>query len=343
MGNVRSIPIENISSARIKACFGHYEEGGVVLKTQLLDLMEELLSGSGRDVPEMTRRLISFLHPQTKPDVTLLEFRDAFFQLDEVDLTESTLNESVTPVPKRVFDEKAMEDTGHVFILCTDIRRLSCDTYLLPTGPSLLPGKHWQYGFLKDSPFDNFSNDPDFDKFVERRWRRVKNWPAHLPEPILVNTHAKITSSPALFKESLSHSTEGVDLVWIHDALSMFLTQALALINSPTASGEKRKPRNGRKKFLIALPLLASGGGGANSLTGTLIREVYPVLLSFANAQNVDLALATIDPSVLAVMQSERRRFDAISGGRVWCQLPEKLREEGDKLAELIKKDKLVK
>lgn len=94
-------------------------------------------------------------------------------------------------------------------------------------------------------------------------------------------------------------------------------------------------------RYLLALPLLGTGFAGARRYSGHLVREILPVLYGFANDFNVDIALASIEPSQFAVIQAERRRFHKIQS-QVWSKLSPELKEKADYLAEFAHREQLT-
>lgn len=136
-------------------------------------------------------------------------------------------------------------------------------------------------------------------------------------------------------KTSSGSGVPAADLEWLLRALSLFLEHAKNYCTG-------RKPRAGRAKPLIALPLLGSGAAGGRSASGQLIREMLPILYGFSAANNIDIALCTVERTQWAVMQLERARFDKQTQGWVWSSLPVNLRQEAARLAEYARNDQLV-
>lgn len=170
-------------------------------------------------------------------------------------------------------------DAGHVFVLLADLRKLSCDTWVIPCGPTLMPDARWQV-----DPADFAGNTPELPGGA--RIRLVPQWPAAKPQPFVLNTHPAEASKLAGSQARLINQTwvapapvdasKPMDLQWVHESLTLYLDAALRYCRE-----RGRKPRNRRAKFLIALPLLASKL--APQFSGQLIREILPVLYGFAS------------------------------------------------------------
>lgn len=311
---------------------------------KLQPLFEELLKAGGVDsytTPEgMLKEIVSRVNIDSRGRVAFEEFRQA---LVAIELGKST---SFAEIPK---------DAGHVFVLLADLRKIACDCWVIPTGPTLIPTDRWM---VSESDFGALTPEP----IGGARIRMVPGWPAEKPQPFVLNTHppnrppplgsrqpsglsrggSVVLSSPSPRSSGASSplqfpstSVEKMDLQWVHESLHLFLDAALRFCRE-----KGRTPRNRRAKFLVCLPLLASKL--APQFSGQLIREILPLLYGFALGNGIDIGLATVDRTVFAVMQSERSRWSGMVRNMLWADLSPMLLQEGRRLADYASRDELA-
>lgn len=349
-----------LSSARIEEAFARHSVGREKIEPERLEgLVGELLRGLDAS---NVKAVLALLKAQQSP-MNGEEFKERLVEaLDRVGgakeggvvgLSQSLRNVSredvdVATAPPPVaaplrFDPNMAANSGHVFILLTDMRKLACDCFCIPTGPSLVPGKTW---ICAEDPVaaDLLAKLGPVRSDENQDVRIVPNWPTTRGQPICVSTHAVARAAkvdqgarPKVVptKTTSNSSVMEVNLEWVHRALALFLDAAKTFCSA-------RAPLYRRGKPLIALPLLGSGGAGARGASGQLIREMLPVLYGWVNANNMDVALCSVEKTQWAVMQLERRRFDQETSGWVWCSLPPNLKEEAERLANHAKEDQLV-
>jgi hypothetical protein len=191
---------------------------------------------------------------------------------------------------------------GHLFVFRGDLTRLACDAVILPCDdrlnitdvwrpllpPGLGPGDSSRWLRL---PADNREGDvvrlPDVDR---RLVRAVVTTP---------------TDGPAPTPE----------------------TVADRIVAGIRAAGKDLKPRDGRERPLVALPLVGTGTGGLRHRRGEVIDAL--LLRLRAAAQEIDIALVLWDSRDVAAVQ--HRRSDNID----WTELTVQLRNTADHLGQL--------
>ena len=98
--------------------------------------------------------------------------------------------------------------------------------------------------------------------------------------------------------------------------------------------------RNGKPKYLLALPVIGTGAGGARHNVGKVLRSLLKSLIVVAREVDVDIALVTIEDDVYAAAQLERRRLEA--AGLLRFQLSRHLTAHAERLAAMASSGHLV-
>jgi len=98
--------------------------------------------------------------------------------------------------------------------------------------------------------------------------------------------------------------------------------------------------RNGKPKYLIALPVIGTGSGGARHSVGKVLRALLKSLIVVAREVDVDVALVTIEEDVYAAAQLERRRLEAT--GLLRFPLSRHLTAHAERLAKMASSGHLV-
>lgn len=191
---------------------------------------------------------------------------------------------------------------GHVFVLRGDLTTFACDAVLVPTDARWnVVAAHWA-GLL---PSDRLSD-------VSRRgWARIQvddasaEW-ADMP----VDEHGRhvrliITAgaggNPARVAETVTACVRDL--------------------------APRLKPRKGRVRPLVALPLVGTGDGGFRTTRGALIRGLVPALRALSDGLDVDVALVVRDDRDHQAVQSQRVDDD-------WPALDRPLRDSADELGQ---------
>jgi len=204
---------------------------------------------------------------------------------------------------------------GHVFILHSDLRRLSCDAWLMPCDISARPLPQWYAE--PDPPPDDFSwGEPPTDWGDQGcRVMRVEGWPADRPQPWLVN----VGSGP------------GTPNPWFVKGAGQFLEAVGRELGG-------RRGRHGRARPLVALPIVGTGGGGGFDTAGDIVCHLLPELYTAARRHGVDVALVTNEAPAFAAAQAQRSRAEPDP----WPQLDAALKAEAARLAGFASRGRLV-
>jgi hypothetical protein len=307
------------SPASLRELFDHHGgASGHIDVFRLEGFLADLLGGE-QDGQEVLAQIVRRVHIDTRGRVSFEDLRRALVQIEQGD-------ESPPLQPPK--------DAGHVFVLLADLRKVSCDCWVIPTGPTLVPDARWMI-----DPADFAGLAPELPGGA--RIRQVPNWPPTKPQAFVLNTHPPIqrsSTSSSLVQRPSSPMTgrepfRKMDLQWVHESLTLYLDTALRWVKE-----RGNKPRNRRAKFLVCLPLLASKL--APQFSGQLIREILPLLYGFAVGTGIDVALCTIDKTVFAVMQAERARWGEMVAGMVWADLSSELLTEVEMLDRCTYTDK---
>lgn len=200
----------------------------------------------------------------------------------------------------------------HVFVARADLMRLACDAWLVPGGTGG-PGSTWKPALppkeQRLAPPPGWG-DPGAPR--ARLWADVDDG---TPLPILTNITATNRQGPA----------------WTVQGARDFLQVATAELRR-----RRRRPLNGRARFLLALPLLGTKGGGGEYYSGEITRLLVPLLreeaarLSKDGEIGVDVVLCLIEGPAWAAAQKMRLEDDDDDD---FAALPAALREKADALA----------
>ena len=102
-----------------------------------------------------------------------------------------------------------------------------------------------------------------------------------------------------------------------------------------TLTDTKRPPVFGRSKYLLAMPLLGTGGGGGGPFSGEVIRLLLHSMREESAKADVDVAVVLNDGPAWAAAQNERSDAD-------WAELPAAMRQAADDLAAKARNGDLV-
>ena len=209
-------------------------------------------------------------------------------------------------------DPRRPRPYGHVFVLLADITRLSCDAVAIPRATS--SGRpaafwySWPSGLLhaKARTTDlsrhvaRVDFEPSFDKMPQRYLVSVSGGRSRIVE--------FVTSNAIDFVEAATKDLQA----------------------------QGHAPRNGRPCYLLATPVLGTGGGGGFHLAGAVGQSLLDGLQQAAIENKVDVAIVTIERDVFAALQAVRQQ-------QKWCpMLPKSLLREAKRLADYALRGKLV-
>lgn len=209
----------------------------------------------------------------------------------------------------------------HVFILHGDLTRIACDAWLMPCGISGRPHRFWWTDVEEQPGFAWPTLPPDWDfdgrrclKLYDRERGPHEQWPT----PWLVNVGGG----------------SRVDIGWYVDGVREFMERV-------SQDAELERPRHGRARPLVALPLVGTGFGGARARAGQMVQALLPCLYESARTFGFDVALVARDLADYAAAQRERRRWHQ-EGTHRWPELGPGLRRQAQRLAERASAGELV-
>lgn len=198
--------------------------------------------------------------------------------------------------------------TPHVFVAWSDLKKLACDAWLVPGGNG--PGAVWRdalpTGWNVQALFSGFG-------ISEQRRAAVIMEVDGEPIPVLTDISGTNRRGPE----------------WYVAGAAEFLRVATQALRS-----SQRKPLHGRSRYLLALPLLGTKGGGGAAWSGEITSQLLPLLrdeaarLEVEGQVGIDVALVLFEGPAWAAAQRRRavdeRAFDA---------LPAPLKKKADALA----------
>lgn len=163
---------------------------------------------------------------------------------------------------------------GHLFVLRGDLTRLSCDAWALPTDGGMNIEPYWLEG-VPTEVRHSLRLPPE--GWSERRAAPATHWMPNAPRPWLLNVVGSFTR--------------------LAEALTAFV-----------AGASQAAPMHGRERPLLALPLLATGRGGAAGIKGELVQRLLDILYGLLDRYQVDLALVTHTAAAFTAVQKARPR-----------------------------------
>ncbi len=198
--------------------------------------------------------------------------------------------------------------TPHVFIAWADLKKLACDAWLVPGGRG--PGSTWRdalpAGWHVPALLNGFGID-------DAHRAAVMVDTTDEPLPVLANITGTKSEGPA----------------WYVAGAAEFLRVAVTALRKAG-----RAPLNGRSRYLLALPLVGTKGGGAAAWSGEITSLLVPMLRAEAmrleqdGEVGIDVALVLIEGPAWAAAQ--RRRND---DSHAFDALPVPLQQAADGLA----------
>ncbi len=217
--------------------------------------------------------------------------------------------------------------TSHVFVIRGDLLHLECDAWLLPTDTEPHVRAHWADGNERRRSKLSSAKTPIFleGKVLALE---VADWPPNEPLPIL-------TAIPTAGVQSV---TDLVPAVEAFIALGAELaverrSVQLSCLRSNDPAAELPRPRP-----LLAMPLLGTGGGGANLFRGDVLKTIMASARVAAAESNVDVVLVLKDERDFALAQMIRKQ----SPDRFWPALEPQLQSEAQVLADKAEQAILV-
>jgi len=168
---------------------------------------------------------------------------------------------------------------GHLFIVRSDLTRIACDAWLLPTDPWLNVRRQW----LSALP-SQFRGPDTFRRAAPKGFGRDRHmFVVEASSPVAVAT-----------------SIGGLPLDDILNNIREFLDAAIEIRAVSTVGG--------RQVPLFALPLVGTGRGGWNRRKGDVVAEVVAATSDWAMAHAADVCLVLDTPQAFAAAQAARRQ-----------------------------------
>lgn len=197
---------------------------------------------------------------------------------------------------------------GHLFLVQSDLTRLSCDAWLLPCGYALGVVDDWLRGGPK-LPIPRPPDDWDREGLRSFAWT---GWPDELPQPWLTNVGAR-----------------GRPVEWYVDGAVQFVRRA-------AEECARRRPRAGRARPLLGLPLIGTRHGGAYMYRGGVASTLLPALYDVLKEIDADLVLVLDQPEAMAACQRVRQDLET------WSELTSEECRLADELAQHARESHLA-
>lgn len=211
---------------------------------------------------------------------------------------------------------------GHVFCVNGSVCDLACDAFLCPASvpkdeaKHFLAGRifgHWRRKQTESYPqfmsnllskssqggramLKRYTDYPKAATFRDWPWEAFQKGKLPASLPFLVVGHVGYGSGSQ--HNNIPAESHVEQLV---DTLRNVLTVSLMELQS-----HQPKAQNGRERFLVAVPVLGTGSGGAIDLTGQVIVRTLQVLNDFAVQNAVDIVLVCADAATYALAQQIR-------------------------------------
>lgn len=222
----------------------------------------------------------------------------------------------------------AHPNAGHLLIVRADVRTLDCDAFLAPTNASLRLSRRW---YPHSEGGEDSSDDESAAAAASGAAERIpprrapsaggdetecvvvggRVWPSSRngccpPPAVWCDRHGE--RPPVIPTDVASH--EGSIDVLLGQATNFvrYATQALRL------QGER--PRNNRRRFRFALPVIGTGKGGLRKKTGEVLRRLVPHLQRIAADSGLgcpDIVLVARRQEMFVAAQRARTRLPGLS------------------------------
>lgn len=179
---------------------------------------------------------------------------------------------------------------AHLFVTRGDLTRLACDAWLLPTDRLLTISPEWR-------------------AFAPSDVRAPADWGE------TVRTFAIAGREPTPYATDVG-SVRGEAIEWYLEGVRQFVRTAAAQVRGDGI--------NGRERALLALPMVGTGAGGAQHVSGAMVKALVADLADLAREVGVDVALVTFTPQAFAAAQAARRELSR-NGRDLWPELDDAL------------------
>lgn len=216
------------------------------------------------------------------------------------------------------------DSPGHVFVCNASVCDIQCDAFLCPGDISLKTNtvtgsichqwhirsrksKATQNGGSKWHGTSELLTHDGFDRVVT-----LRDWPEDATFPLMVAGEVSLESQMKQFQNgrlASDLSSEEMRVEFLLETLRQFLKLATKLVR-------RRKPFVMRERYLLAVPVLGTGGGYAGDMTGQIVDGLLTRLNEFvATRGDIDVVLVTADDATYAHAQVIRNQ-GFLSGAR---------------------------
>lgn len=209
----------------------------------------------------------------------------------------------------------------HLFVFRGDLTQLACDAWLLPTDGAKVIVSAWVHAGSRLSR----EVVKTLGGFKPRRLPSAEN-----PGRIVrwLDPHGEGPGADGAVYLLDVGGGRDVSLAWYLDGVRSFLDAVTDDVRSGKirAAGRRARP-------LVGLPVIGTGGGGAASRKGEIIKAIIRVLLAHRPGPGgaFDVALVTYGPRSYAAAQAARRHLEQ-EGADLWPELRDK-RAAAERLA----------
>ena len=218
---------------------------------------------------------------------------------------------------------------GHVFLTHSDLTKINCDAWLLPSDAFFSVSKAWRLEEHVRTQIDRLrSNDAPRPSGWGDAGVRVLSLAS--PEEQQGRSHPYLVNVGGV-------STTAID--WYNEGVRQFL-QVVADQGASTGS------RTQRAKPLVGLPLVGTGYGGASGVAGAVVHALVQLLHESVEIHDIDVVLVLKDELTFVAAQNVRRQYLRDRFGpeptNSWPDLDAGLVGEATRLAEYATLGRLV-
>ncbi|CAJ1968199.1 unnamed protein product [Cylindrotheca closterium] len=263
----------------------------------------------------------------------------------------TTANKSSTP-PSQQQSPKA-PNPGHVFVCNSSVCDIQCDAFLCPGHISRkkenISGSIFHQWYKGSLAAELMRKAKGMDEFQQRQQQRrvgthqklqqhqgydrvvtIQEWPQDSDAfdlPLLIAGEVSLESqlhayNLACDKSERATNTEDLPpddfrVEFLLETVRQFLELASTLVQQ---QGTK-KPNVHRERYLLAVPILGTGGGYAGDMTGQIVYKLLEMVTNFvaSSTPNMDVVVVTVDDATYAHAQVIRKNQLGESSGRYPC------------------------
>ena len=178
---------------------------------------------------------------------------------------------------------------GHLFVLHSDLTRLRCDHWLLPSDGALTVSDSW-----RSAPT---WTERGLESALQRaRDKTPDGWESEVLRSFPLEVEGAGRPWVTNVGGELPRTGGQPDVRWHVEGARQFLVAA-------TGSA----PMLERARPLLALPIVGTGQGGARAAAGDLLLPLVRMCLEHVTHHDVDVALVSFDAADFAAAQAARR------------------------------------